>query len=100
VTWKNEDLAADELSIYHFEHYKATDYGLAHAPFSSMELTIYQLLFCLHMQKFVVICSLLHWVYNCTVYSCCFLCCQGVVVQERSGLLEMNRYTILFLLKM
>lgn len=34
VTWKNEDLAADELSIYHFEHYKATDYGLAHAPFS------------------------------------------------------------------
>eukprot|EP01018_Ginkgo_biloba_P020522 Gb_33564 [translate_table: standard] len=34
VTWKNEDLATDALSIYGFEHYKAKDYVLAHAPFS------------------------------------------------------------------
>eukprot|EP00252_Welwitschia_mirabilis_P005003 TRINITY_DN1539_c0_g1_i1.p1 TRINITY_DN1539_c0_g1~~TRINITY_DN1539_c0_g1_i1.p1 ORF type:complete len:997 (-),score=210.12 TRINITY_DN1539_c0_g1_i1:238-3228(-) len=35
VSWKNEDLTADELSIHHYERYNATDYELAHAPLSS-----------------------------------------------------------------
>jgi hypothetical protein len=34
VTWKNEDIATDALSIHGYEHYKAKDYVLAHAPFS------------------------------------------------------------------
>ena len=34
VTWKNEELTRDALPIYGFEHYKAKDYVLAHAPFS------------------------------------------------------------------
>ena len=29
VTWQNEDLASDALSIHGFEHYEATDYALA-----------------------------------------------------------------------
>ncbi|KAL5713390.1 Vacuolar protein sorting-associated protein 41 [Ranunculus cassubicifolius] len=34
VTWKNEELAMDALPVHGFEHYKAKDYCLAHAPFS------------------------------------------------------------------
>ncbi|KAK9124041.1 hypothetical protein Sjap_013643 [Stephania japonica] len=34
VTWKNEELATDALPVHGFEHYKANDYALAHAPFS------------------------------------------------------------------
>ncbi|XP_019056194.1 PREDICTED: vacuolar protein sorting-associated protein 41 homolog isoform X2 [Nelumbo nucifera] len=34
VTWRNEELATDALSVNGFEHYKAEDYSLAHAPFS------------------------------------------------------------------
>ncbi|XP_031486112.1 vacuolar protein sorting-associated protein 41 homolog [Nymphaea colorata] len=34
VTWKNDELATDALSIHGFEHYKAKDYALAYAPFS------------------------------------------------------------------
>ncbi|KAL5715636.1 Vacuolar protein sorting-associated protein 41 [Ranunculus cassubicifolius] len=36
VTWKNEELAMDALPVHGFEHYKAKDYCLAHAPFSAM----------------------------------------------------------------
>ncbi|KAG0476002.1 hypothetical protein HPP92_012843 [Vanilla planifolia] len=34
VTWKNEELTTDALPVHGFEHYKAKDYALAHAPFS------------------------------------------------------------------
>ncbi|BBN13096.1 vacuolar protein sorting-associated protein 41 [Marchantia polymorpha subsp. ruderalis] len=34
VTWTNEELATDALSIHGYEHYKAKDYVLAHTPFS------------------------------------------------------------------
>ncbi|KAK9279527.1 hypothetical protein L1049_013206 [Liquidambar formosana] len=34
VTWTNDDLATDALPVHGFEHYKAKDYSLAHAPFS------------------------------------------------------------------
>ncbi|OVA17911.1 Clathrin [Macleaya cordata] len=34
VTWKNDELATDALPVHGFEHYKAKDYSLAHAPFS------------------------------------------------------------------
>ncbi|KAK4492678.1 hypothetical protein RD792_003498 [Penstemon davidsonii] len=34
VTWNNDELATDALPILGFEHYKAKDYSLAHAPFS------------------------------------------------------------------
>ncbi|CAH9072753.1 unnamed protein product [Cuscuta europaea] len=34
VTWTNEELATDALPVHGFEHYKAKDYSLAHAPFS------------------------------------------------------------------
>eukprot|EP00249_Psilotum_nudum_P017659 c26429_g1_i1 orf=295-3261(+) len=34
ITWQNEELATDALSIHGYEHYKAKDYVLAHAPFS------------------------------------------------------------------
>lgn len=34
VTWQNEELTRDALPIYGYEHYKAKDYALAHAPFS------------------------------------------------------------------
>ncbi|CAN6471406.1 unnamed protein product [Victoria cruziana] len=34
VTWKNDELATDALSIHGFEHYKAKDYALSYAPFS------------------------------------------------------------------
>ncbi|KAL0460607.1 UNVERIFIED_CONTAM: Vacuolar protein sorting-associated protein 41 [Sesamum latifolium] len=34
VTWNNDELATDALPIHGFEHYKAKDYSLAHAPFS------------------------------------------------------------------
>ncbi|PIA54894.1 hypothetical protein AQUCO_00901062v1 [Aquilegia coerulea] len=34
VTWKNDELAMDALPVHGFEHYKAKDYTLAHAPFS------------------------------------------------------------------
>ncbi|CAL5350010.1 unnamed protein product [Camellia sinensis] len=34
VTWNNDELATDALPVHGFEHYKAKDYALAHAPFS------------------------------------------------------------------
>ncbi|XP_028550466.1 vacuolar protein sorting-associated protein 41 homolog isoform X3 [Dendrobium catenatum] len=34
VTWKNEELTTDALPVHGFEHYKAKDYALAHAPFT------------------------------------------------------------------
>jgi hypothetical protein len=34
VTWNNDELATDALPVHGFEHYKAKDYTLAHAPFS------------------------------------------------------------------
>jgi hypothetical protein len=34
VTWNNDELATDALPVHRFEHYKAKDYSLAHAPFS------------------------------------------------------------------
>ncbi|KAK1320882.1 hypothetical protein QJS10_CPA03g02564 [Acorus calamus] len=34
VTWKNEELATDALPVHGYEHYKAKDYVLAHAPFT------------------------------------------------------------------
>ncbi|KAL5731433.1 Vacuolar protein sorting-associated protein 41 [Ranunculus cassubicifolius] len=34
VTWKNEELAMDALPVHGFEHYKAKDYAITHAPFS------------------------------------------------------------------
>ncbi|XP_020674062.1 vacuolar protein sorting-associated protein 41 homolog isoform X2 [Dendrobium catenatum] len=36
VTWKNEELTTDALPVHGFEHYKAKDYALAHAPFTVM----------------------------------------------------------------
>ncbi|CAN1131493.1 Vacuolar protein sorting-associated protein 41 homolog, partial [Linum perenne] len=34
VTWNNDELSTDALPVHGFEHYKAKDYALAHAPFS------------------------------------------------------------------
>ncbi|KAG6629735.1 vacuolar protein sorting-associated protein 41 homolog isoform X2 [Carya illinoinensis] len=34
VTWSNDEISTDALPIHGFEHYKAKDYLLAHAPFS------------------------------------------------------------------
>ncbi|KAL5983102.1 Vacuolar protein sorting-associated protein 41 [Asimina triloba] len=34
ITWKNDELATDALPVHGFEHYKANDYSLAHAPFT------------------------------------------------------------------
>ncbi|KAK7262225.1 hypothetical protein RJT34_29788 [Clitoria ternatea] len=34
VTWNNDELSTDALPVHGFEHYKANDYSLAHAPFS------------------------------------------------------------------
>ncbi|XP_039048140.1 vacuolar protein sorting-associated protein 41 homolog isoform X2 [Hibiscus syriacus] len=34
VSWNNDELATDALPVHGFEHYKAMDYSLAHAPFS------------------------------------------------------------------
>ncbi|KAI4334309.1 hypothetical protein L6164_019020 [Bauhinia variegata] len=34
VTWTNYELSTDALPVHGFEHYKAKDYSLAHAPFS------------------------------------------------------------------
>lgn len=34
VNWNNDELATDALPVHGFEHYKAKDYSLAHAPFS------------------------------------------------------------------
>ncbi|XP_019709850.1 vacuolar protein sorting-associated protein 41 homolog isoform X1 [Elaeis guineensis] len=34
VTWKNEELATDALPVHGYEHYKAKDYVLVHAPFT------------------------------------------------------------------
>ncbi|KAH9700264.1 vacuolar protein sorting-associated protein 41-like [Citrus sinensis] len=34
VTWNNDELTTDALPVLGFEHYKAKDYSLAHAPFS------------------------------------------------------------------
>ncbi|KAJ8551940.1 hypothetical protein K7X08_028383 [Anisodus acutangulus] len=34
ATWNNDELATDALPVHGFEHYKAKDYLLAHAPFS------------------------------------------------------------------
>ena len=48
VTWNNDELATDALPVHGFEHYKAKDYSLAHAPFSGtvcLTVTIPQ--FCL-----------------------------------------------------
>lgn len=36
VTWKNEELTTDALPVHGFEHYKAKDYALAHAPFTGI----------------------------------------------------------------
>ncbi|GJN26057.1 hypothetical protein PR202_gb13955 [Eleusine coracana subsp. coracana] len=37
VSWKNDELTTDALPIHGYEHYKAKDYALAHAPFSDAE---------------------------------------------------------------
>ncbi|OEL19378.1 Vacuolar protein sorting-associated protein 41-like protein [Dichanthelium oligosanthes] len=34
VSWKNDEITTDALPIHGYEHYKAKDYALAHAPFS------------------------------------------------------------------
>lgn len=34
LTWQNEELATDALSIHGYEHYMAKDYVLAYSPFS------------------------------------------------------------------
>ncbi|XP_010521708.1 PREDICTED: vacuolar protein sorting-associated protein 41 homolog [Tarenaya hassleriana] len=34
VSWNNDELTTDALPVHGFEHYKAKDYTLAHAPFS------------------------------------------------------------------
>ncbi|KAG4988936.1 hypothetical protein JHK85_031919 [Glycine max] len=34
VTWNNDELSTDALPVHGFEHYRAKDYSLAHAPFS------------------------------------------------------------------
>ncbi|KAG2670900.1 hypothetical protein I3760_14G108100 [Carya illinoinensis] len=34
VTWSNDEISTDALPVHGFEHYKAKDYSLAHAPFS------------------------------------------------------------------
>nr|XP_025684333.1 vacuolar protein sorting-associated protein 41 homolog isoform X3 [Arachis hypogaea] len=34
VSWNNDELSTDALPVHGFEHYKAKDYSLAHAPFS------------------------------------------------------------------
>lgn len=34
VTWKNDELTTDALPVHGYEHYKAKDYALAHAPFA------------------------------------------------------------------
>ncbi|KAL4011310.1 hypothetical protein IC575_028364 [Cucumis melo] len=34
VTWNNDELSTDALPVHGFEHYKAKDYSLAHAPFA------------------------------------------------------------------
>ncbi|KAG7947699.1 hypothetical protein I3843_14G106800 [Carya illinoinensis] len=34
VTWSNDEISTDALPVHGFEHYKAKDYLLAHAPFS------------------------------------------------------------------
>ncbi|XP_074350636.1 vacuolar protein sorting-associated protein 41 homolog isoform X2 [Apium graveolens] len=39
VTWNNDKLATDALPVHGFEHYKAKDYILAHAPFSGSSYT-------------------------------------------------------------
>uniref|UniRef100_A0A453DEF6 Vps41 beta-propeller domain-containing protein n=1 Tax=Aegilops tauschii subsp. strangulata TaxID=200361 RepID=A0A453DEF6_AEGTS len=36
VSWKNDVLTTDALPIHGYEHYKAKDYTLAHAPFSGL----------------------------------------------------------------
>jgi hypothetical protein len=33
VSWNNDELTMDALPVHGFEHYKAKDYSLAHAPF-------------------------------------------------------------------
>lgn len=37
VTWKNEELTTDALPVHGYEHYKAKDYALAHAPFTGFK---------------------------------------------------------------
>lgn len=37
VTWKNEELTTDALPVHGYEHYKAKDYVLAHAPFTGFQ---------------------------------------------------------------
>ncbi|KAJ3692977.1 hypothetical protein LUZ60_012072 [Juncus effusus] len=34
VTWKNDEITTDALPVHGYEHYKAKDYALAHAPFT------------------------------------------------------------------
>ncbi|KAK8456416.1 hypothetical protein SEVIR_3G019800v4 [Setaria viridis] len=36
VSWKNDEVTTDALPIHGYEHYKAKDYALAHAPFSGL----------------------------------------------------------------
>lgn len=33
VSWNSDELTMDALPVHGFEHYKAKDYSLAHAPF-------------------------------------------------------------------
>lgn len=40
MTWNNDELSTDALPVHGFEHYKAKDYSLAHAPFSGYILII------------------------------------------------------------
>ncbi|XP_078150980.1 vacuolar protein sorting 41 [Carex rostrata] len=34
VTWKNDEVTTDALPVHGYEHYRAKDYALAHAPFT------------------------------------------------------------------
>lgn len=43
VTWNNDELATDALPVHGFEHYKAKDYSLAHAPFSGKHILLFKL---------------------------------------------------------
>jgi hypothetical protein len=81
VTWQNEELTRDALPIYGFEHYKAKDYVLAHAPFSG-KLKLLQfggMMSC--MQKFGLIGS--------------YLSAQAAALQEVNGKMEMSHYITL-----
>lgn len=36
VSWNSDELTMDALPVHGFEHYKAKDYSLAHAPFPGL----------------------------------------------------------------